>query len=244
MKRKTTKQSLVMMVALVLGALWASPAMAQSGLDQELEEYWATERDLNVLEDRLFNRADRFSAGLYVGLANSEPLFKYYPVGLRAGYSFSNNLSLEVSGAFMDADMLTRDTELSSFLRTRDQYDPARHSMDRYKWRSNAMALWSPFYGKVAALQQKLIHFEINLGAGLGVVSKERPTVDRSDAESVVRPEVALGVGAHFYIGQDWVVRIDGRGFLNQGAELPTQDGFFERMAFPLEANFGFSYLF
>ncbi len=244
MKRKKIRQSLVVMAALLMSAMWASPALAGGGLDSELEAYWATERDLNVLEDRMFNRSGRLSAGLYAGLSNSDPLFKYYPIGARVGYSLSNNLTVEAAGAFMDSGALTRDTELSSFLRTRDNFDPVRHTTDRYQWRSNAMALWSPFYGKVAALQQKLIHFELNLGAGLGMVGLERPTPDREDSLTTVRPEAVFGVGAHFYIGEDWVVRVDGRGFLNQGAELPTHDGFFERLSFPLETNLGLSYIF
>ena len=246
MQTATKKLTLAAMVLLAASVMATSTAVADTSLDDELEEYWATERDMDVIQDRLYQRQGRFGAGLFFGVMPSEPFYHYYPVGLQANYYHTNALGFELSGSFMDGP-LTRDNELMDFLRKNRQdsgFDPATDTVDRQLWRANALALWSPFYGKLAALQQKLIHFDFNLGGGLGAVGVERPNADRRGSETTVVPELALGMGVHVYVNDNITVRADGRGFLHAGPELPTTDGFFDRLNFPLEARLGVSYLF
>ncbi len=249
MKTVTKKLSLM---ALVIAAwvAFAAPAAAEQSLDTELEQYWATERELAVIEDRLFERDGMFGVGLFAGLLTSEPFFHYYPLGGRLSYHFSNHLGVELGGSYM----ISSYTELTEFMEgeLQDAFDSSQHTQDRFLWRANAMAMFSPFYGKIAALQQKLMHFDLNFGAGLGVVGVERPqwNLDRPQpeglgAEDKIAPEFILGVGAHFYINQDFVLRLDGRGYLYQGAELPSNtDSTFGRLSFPVEFNLGVNYLF
>ena len=254
MKLLTNKISLAALVVIVVSLGLSSPAVAESSLDEELEEYWATERDMTVIQDRLHERGGRFGGGLFLGFMSSEPFFYYFPVGAQATYFMSNSLGFEVGGSFMDLDFLNHHTELTEFLVERDsgaeegqagQFNPATDTSDRFLWRANATALWSPFYGKLAALQQKLIHFDLNAAAGLGAVGVERPNVSREEAISTVEPELVMGLGAHFYIFDAMTVRLDGRGYLHRGAELPTNEGsFFGRLNFPLEFQLGVSYLF
>lgn len=247
MKTFSKKFSLALIVMALLLTATASSATASDGLDRELEEYWTTDRDLDVIRDRLFERDGKFSAGLYTGLLSSDPFFYYYPVGVRGGYHFSNSLGVEVGGAFMDAAFLTHDTELTDFLRRRlrDAFDASTDTDDRYLWRANALAVWSPFYGKLAVLQRKLAHFDLNAAAGLGVVGMERPTPDRSSASNHVTMEMVLGAGAHFYINESITIRLDGRGYLYRGAEFTEyNETFFQQLKFPVEFLLGASYLF
>lgn len=247
MKTLHKRMSLGVMALIATLLAFAPPATAQEGLDQELEQYWSAERELDVLRDRLYLREGRFSAGLFAGLLSSDPNFYYIPVGVRAGYNFSNELGVEVGGSFMNAGFLTHDTELTSFFRDvrRDAFDPAFHTQDRYLWRANAVAVWSPLYGKLAILQRKLAHFDLNLAGGLGAVGVERPAVNRKSASNHVTMEAVFGLGAHFYINRSLVVRLDGRGYLYRGAELPHNEGeFFSQMKFPMEFLLGATYLF
>lgn len=242
---KRMSLGLVALIAILLA--FAASATAQEGLDQELQQYWSAERDLEVLRDRLYLREGRFHAGLYAGLFSSEPNFYYFPLGLRAGYHFTNELGVEVGGAFMNAGFLTHDTELTEFFRDvrRDAFDPALDTQDRFLWRANAIATWSPFYGKLAILQRKLAHFDLNVGAGLGAVGVERPALNRKSASNHVTMEVVLGAGAHFYVNRSLVVRLDGRGYIYRGAELSHNEGsFFRQIKFPMEFLLGATYLF
>ena len=235
----------LLVISLCVGLV--GQAAAEEGLDWELEQFWSADREVNVIENRLYERDGRFGVGLYTGLLSSDPFFYYFPVGLRATYHLSNSLGFEAGGAFMNAGFLTHDTELTEFLRDsrRDAFNAQTDTMDRYLWRANAVAVWSPFYGKLAILQRKLAHFDLNLAGGLGVVQVERPTVDRTSFNQVVTPEVVLGTGAHFYITEDLLVRLDGRGYLFLGAEAPHNEGsFFGRLKFPVEFLIGATYLF
>lgn len=248
MKSAVKQIGLATLIITAVALVGTSPVMAES-LDEELEEYWATERDLEVLKERLYHRDGRIGVGLFTGLLSSEPFFYYFPVGLRATYHFSNTVGIEVGGAFMDAPgILTHNTELTDFLEFylgEAGFDTATDTHDRFLWRGNATLLWSPFYGKLAALQRKLIHFDLNLAAGLGAVGVERPNANRSEAISTVTPELVLGAGFHIYLTPDFLVRLDGRGFLYRGAELPTNEGqFFRQLNFPVEFNLGATYMF
>lgn len=228
-------------------SLISTASAEESALDRELSEYWTTERELDVIRGRLFHREGRFAAGLFTGLHSSDPFYYYFPVGLRGGYHFTDALGVEVSGAFMDATFLTHDTDLTSFLRTRldAAFDDAAFTDDRYLWRANAVATWSPLYGKVALLQRKLAHFDLNLAGGLGAVGVERPAVDRRSASNHVTMEMVLGAGAHFYLNNDINIRLDGRGYLYRGAEYVSyRETFFQQLKFPVEFLVGASYHF
>lgn len=247
MKTLYTKVGLGVLAVLAMTMALSAQATAQEGLDEELDHYWSAERDLDILRERLYLREGRFSVGLFAGLFSSEPNFYYFPLGLRAGYNFSNELGVEVGGAFMDAGFLTHDTELTEFFRDvrRDAFNPAHDTQDRFLWRANAVALWSPLYGKLAILQRKLAHFDLNLAGGLGAVGVERPALNRKSASNHVTMEVVLGAGAHFYLTRSLVVRLDGRGYVYRGAELPHNEGsFFGQLKLPMEFLLGATYLF
>ncbi len=252
---KKAKWSLAAAAAVAVCLGLSLPASAEEGgLDTELEQFWSADRDVRVIENRLFEREGRFGAGLYTGLLSSDPFFYYFPVGVRATYHFSNSLGVEVGGAFMDAPFLTHNTELTDFLQEsrRESFNSATDTMDRYLWRANAVAVWSPFYGKLAILQRKLAHFDLNVAGGLGMVQVERPGLDTAGQPSLsgeafnhITMEVVTGVGAHFYITDSLLVRLDGRGYLYRGAELVhNTDSFFRQLKFPMEFLVGATYLF
>lgn len=249
MKSFAKKLGLTVVFIALSALVFSSTASAQNGsaLDQELAEYWTTERDLDVIKGRLFDREGRISAGFFTGLHSSDPFFFYLPVGLRAGYHFSDSLGVEVGGAFMDAGFLTQDTELTEFMRNRlqDAFDDAAFVDDRYLWRANAVATWSPFYGKLALLQRKLAHFDLNFAAGLGAVGVSRPAPNRLSADTKVEVEMVLGTGAHFYLNNDVLIRLDGRGYLYRGPEfIGYSESFVDRLKFPVEFLIGATYLF
>ncbi|MFU8804231.1 MAG: outer membrane beta-barrel domain-containing protein [Bradymonadaceae bacterium] len=235
-----------MSVALTIapGDAWAE----ETDLDEELQQFWSSERELSVLHDRLYHRAGRLALGIHVGLLSSEPFFYYYPVGGRISYHFTNQTALEVGGSFMDAPgILTHDTELTEFARERrgESFDSSTDTEDRFLWRSNVVFLWSPFYGKLAFLQRKLAHFDFNVAIGAGAAGVERP--DRSDtpksSANKVVPEGVFGGGVQFFMTPSMTVRLDGRFYVYRGAEVRGET-WSEQVNLPAEFLLGFSYLF
>lgn len=238
----------------LLGALvmLASPAdaRAQDDIDgplkEQLQEYWSVERELPVIQDKLYSREGKIDIGLYTGLMSSDPFFWYLPVGGRVAYFLSEGFAVEVGGQYAIAS----DTELTGFLRDDrgDAFKEELHTGDKFSWRANAVAKWHPIYGKWALLQRKLSHFDFNLVAGLGAVGYRRPDANRLTSSTGVGLDVIFGGGFSFFVTEDITVRLDGRGYLYLGPEFQTsesfqeQSGFLGRLALPTEFLLGVSY--
>lgn len=238
--------------------LLPSLAMAQSEtefegpLKEQLEEYWSAERDLPVLKKRLYTREGTLELGLYTGLMSSDPFYFYLPIGLHAGYFFSDSFGVEFSGQYS----LSFTTDLADFFESRggDAFDVATDGGDEFIYRANVVAKWHPLYGKVAAFQRKLTHLDFNLVGGVGVVGYNRPGPNRNTSETGLSPELVFGAGLSFFASDKLTVRLDGRGYIYAGPEFETDEfttdedgnatthGFFDRLTVPLEFLVGVSY--
>ncbi|QDG52889.1 outer membrane beta-barrel domain-containing protein [Persicimonas caeni] len=258
-KRRSAKASgrlRALLVALVVALVTLAGATASAednkgedkSLDEKLDTYWSVDRELPAVQERTFTREGRIGLGLYAGLLSSEPFYYYYPVGLRGSYFFNNFLGIEVEGSFMDAPgVLTHDTELTDFLEIarEDSFDKAIDTEDRFLWRANVLLTWHPLYGKLAFLQRKLTHFDFNLALGAGLVGVDRPDDLRQDHSSSVAPELVFGGGIQFFATHDIVLRLEGRGYVYQGAKTPSnEDSFVKQLQVPTEFLLGASYMF
>ena len=245
----STKALFVALCVTALAVTVGSTAQAAEGpLKDELNNYWAVDRDLPVIEDKMHKRAGRFGVGLFAGMLSSEPYYWYIPVGGRVSYFFTDQLGVEVGGAFMDAkDILANTTDIHDFLENSlgEAFDPTTDLEDRFLWRANATFIWNPLYGKWSFLNNKLSHFDFNLALGGGVVSVERPALNRAAATTEIVPELVLGTGIHFLFGDNWTVRADGRFYVYQGAETTSNEGdFFKQLDVPAEFLLGVTYMF
>lgn len=239
-------------LALVLMYSVSFEAQASEGpLDQELDNYWSVDRDLAVVQDRLYTKEGRFSAGVFVGLLTSEPFYWYLPVGAHLNYFFTDQIGVEVGGSFMDAEgALTNTTEIYDFLEGEvGGFQPELDLEDRMLWRAHALLVWSPLYGKWSFLNNKLTHLDVNLVLGGGAVSVARPNGTRTDSGTEIVPELVFGAGAHFLLSDNWILRTDGRFYVYPGYQSDFQErensaGFFTSLRIPAEFQLGISYLF
>jgi hypothetical protein len=86
---------------------------------------------------------------------------------------------------------------------------------------------------------------DFNLAAGLGVAGVTRPDELRKEATSTVVPEFVFGGGIQFFATQDIVLRVEGRGYVYQGAKTESNaDSFISQLQVPTEFLFGASYMF
>ncbi|OIP38661.1 MAG: hypothetical protein AUK47_11665 [Deltaproteobacteria bacterium CG2_30_63_29] len=106
--------------------------------------------------------------------------------------------------------------------------------IDQQVTRLDMTAMWSPIFGKVAAMNDTLVHFDVNLVGGAGFLLTEK--VDDVDLKKVdYNPtfEAVLGAGVKFYFGERYGIRADFRQFIH-----PKQAG---GTANPSEISLGFS---
>jgi outer membrane beta-barrel protein len=218
-------------------------------LGEQLQEYWAVDRDLPAVKGRLYTRDGKVHVGVYGGLMSSEPFYWYVPVGARVGYYFSDFFGLELGGQYL----LANTTELTDALNEirGDSFDVTLHGQDKFLWRANVVATWHPLYGKLALLQRKLSHIDLKLQAGVGVSGLERPTPRRDAVESTVAPELVLGGGLSIFLSEMVTLRLDGRGYvgLSPAFELNIEGedqvrGFGSRLNFPVEFLVGLDFAF
>ncbi|TDP77181.1 outer membrane beta-barrel domain-containing protein [Bradymonas sediminis] len=216
----------------------------RSAIETKMDSFWSVKKDLSSVEGRKYTREGKFRAGLYTGILSSQPFYWYIPVGLRATYFLSDNFGVGIEGSFSGATSFN--TELSDYLEGARPTDfTEAKKEDRFLWRAHAVATWHPLYGKLAFLQRKLTHFDLNLVAGLGAVGVDRPNAVQTQVDGAVAPELLLGGGVDIFLTESVTVQLDGRFYIYQAAENDINNGdFFQSLDAPSEFLLGVSYLF
>ena len=273
-RRHAVGRAILSLAVALIVCLSAGSAFAQQGdedvpdgpLGPQLEDYWSVDRDVDVIKNKLYRRKGRFAVGLHAGVMSSQPFFWYIPVGMKLDYYFTDNWGLELEGSFMDLPGVFRhQTDLTNFVKGEKKaaFDTGTDTLDQYKWRAHALAVWHPFYGKLAILQRKLSHFDFNLAAGFGVVSLSRPGEQRQSASDKIVPEFAFGGGVQFFMSDHVTIRLTGRGYLypgpfnykntksgdrlvsaNQNNKNIEETNFFQELELTSEFLLGVSYMF
>ena len=201
----------------------AAPAAPLASESDDKAEFWAKQRQVRVIQRRLFEKDGQTNITLGVGILPNDPFKTYTQGNLRIGHHITESLSLEASGSFV---FLEQDSDLAGFLR--DQGDYNIFSRDLQKWRGNVVLNWSPMYGKFAFAGQKLAHFDWFFGAGagaLGVETSEEGDLGVLSAKTTAEAIVTTGWDIH--LAQELALRVDVRQFIFKktggGVALPTE---------------------
>lgn len=200
-----------------------APAAPIASESDDKAEFWAKQRQVRVIQRRLFEKDGQTNITLGVGILPNDPFKTYTQGNLRIGYHITESLSLEASGSFV---FLEQDSDLADFLAKEGDYNI--FSRDMQKWRGNVVVNWSPMYGKFAFAGQKLAHFDWFFGAGagaLGVETSEEGDFGVETAKTTAEAIVATGWDIH--LAQEFALRLDVRQFIFQktgsGTALPTE---------------------
>jgi outer membrane beta-barrel protein len=201
----------------------AAPAAPLASESDDKAEFWAKQRQVRVIQRRLYEKDGQTNITLGVGILPNDPFKTYTQGNLRIGHHITESLSLEASGSFV---FLEQDSDLAGFLR--DQGDYNIFSRDLQKWRGNVVLNWSPMYGKFAFAGQKLAHFDWFFGAGagaLGVETSEEGDLGVLSAKTTAEAIVTTGWDIH--LAQELALRVDVRQFIFKktggGVALPTE---------------------
>src|SRR5690606_3921008 len=161
-----------------------------------------------------------------LGIIPNDPFVFYMPIGLRYNYHFNEAFAIEVAPSFtgcftgnvgddqargIDEGCLRVASDLKGELedekKERTQISSIR-LLDQQVMRADVTAMWSPVFGKVAVLNDSLIHFDFNLVGGAGFLLTE--SIDPEDLTKVkYRPtfEGVVGAGFKFYFGDRFGIR-------------------------------------
>lgn len=187
-------------------------------LDQYLDKVWGQEREVKVIEKRVFEKDHRHEIGFHVGMIPNDPFFNYFPVGLRYDYFVMESLSIELAGAYvpsMDSGVLSDLIKFSG-----DALDPSSNIPEKLEWYAGIDVYWAPIHGKVALLTSKLTSFDIGLLVGLGVIGTkiwaESQYETRLSYDGTVPFNLMLNVGVstHWFLTDYLAVRLDYRHYI------------------------------
>ncbi len=158
------------------------------------------ERDV-ALGDRVkavqrkgFLKRGRFEVAPILSLTVNDAFYQKVGGGLRLAYSFQDSFALAVRGAyytpFRADNARVGKLAFQSQLLTSQIYSQAM--MD---------GVWSPVYGKAAFLGDAIVHFDVFLSAGFGVVWSATSDAPRNEGP---HPAAEFGGGVRFY-PKEWM---------------------------------------
>lgn len=203
------------------------------GMTPDDKLYWSTLRSIYTLEQRRFRKSGRFGVTLYGGLIPNNIFEQYVPIGVRLNYFILENIGIELAGSYN----LKTKTGLEDTIREAGGVGAGQVLIgDTQVSHTNFGIVWSPFYGKSAFYNSGIIHFDLFLFAGAGMVVAETTPNFNAEAEQEIKPEGALGAGLAVFFGDHFAGRVDYRQFVFQ----KIVGG----VANPSEISLGVSYFF
>ena len=196
-----------------------------SPLDKELDKVWGKERDIKVIEKRLFEKDGRHEFSLMAGMIPNDEFFNYYPVGLRYDYFLSETLGIEIAGAYL----FQQGTDLKKTIEQFQGINMAQ-PLRKLQWHAGAAAYWAPLHGKLAAFSSSLTHFDLGLIVGAGVLATKK--LGGGTETNKYDPMGQLGLGFQFFLSDSLALRIDYRHFFYWVTER-------SRISYPAEITLG-----
>jgi outer membrane beta-barrel protein len=200
-----------------------------------LANYWSGKRQMPVIAgDQLYVTAKRIELGIYGGTLPNDDFYNYFPIGARAVYSFDGIWGIELAGSYTG---ITTDAELTTFLVANGSGIRKNVDLgDKQLGRIDAMAVFSPLYGKWSFQTYKISHFDLFFILGMGAVFTEAPELS-TNSNNVTEPkpdpvsrtafEGVFGAGFRFFLADYMALRIDGRFFLysafDEGVQVPAE---------------------
>lgn len=192
---------------------FSSPAFADevTQLDREFDLVWGKERDIKVIEKRMFEKDGRHEFGILLGIAPNDDFWNYYPIGFRYDYYFMEQLGIEFAGAYV----ISQSTKLKEFIL--DNFGVSKHGAiasagipQSVEWYAGLNVYWVPIHGKIAAMTEKIASFDLGLIVGVGAIgTKVYPAEDHT-----VGVMGNVGLGFHFYITDMLALRADYRHYI------------------------------
>lgn len=152
-------------------------------------------QDISVIQKKYLPKTDRFQFFAAGGLTTNSPWFTNLGAKLNLGYHFSESWGLELSGIFLT----NSENQSAKDLRTNNNLQPDKFVTTKYNAGLNI--IWSPIYGKLTNLDNKIIPFDMYFSFGGGIS-------DTTSQEKTV-PTYHIGTGQIFAITKSMAFRWD-----------------------------------
>lgn len=214
-------------IGIVILCAWIPVAFAQEGaaaapeertaLDKDLDKVWGKERDIKVIQKRVFEKDQRHELGFSLGSIPNDPFFNYFPIGLRYAYFPIESVAVEFSGAYVVAPETTIQKNI------RDFSGGAINTIklgDRIQWHAGINAHWIPIHAKVSLMNMKLTSLDLGLTIGLGLMGSQIYEDDKwktrwsYDHAIPFNIQANIGLCIRWFLTDYLAIRIDYRNYI------------------------------
>jgi outer membrane beta-barrel protein len=248
MNKLFLKKSLITIILLLSSLAHAAEEVEVPSDELAKESVLPVFDNVISVKNRNVSTEGRFDAGLFGGLALTEPIANTTKIGLEINYHMNENHSLGLmftsnsTGLSKDAQGLKNDFGLD---------------FNRAPKPLNSLMLdygYSPFYGKMSVTKDGVMNTTIYGTGSIGVVKYEHKSY----------PAISIGIGERFYFTHRLSLKADLKIFAHQapipfksGAlrdgsagsgfvtdPVPALDSFQERLTYTTNLQIGFNYLF
>jgi len=249
--------SLGLLAAALLAPRHAFAAAASTAADDTAGEDDGSkpakaESPSHSLEDRirpvsgsLFLRAGRSELTPVFDLSLNDAFFQKYMFGLKYDFHVSESFALELGGAFgfsTASGTVNKCTADGCATPAKEDLAGAPGNVTLI---AGLSALWSPLYGKLNLVGEKVIHFDTFFLAGLDGIQYQKPVLNAGES-----PSGAFTFGGHFGVGQHFVVnewsaiRLQLEDYLYAGQRSTAGGTYNSHLENQLMLELGFSFFF
>ncbi|SEU37999.1 outer membrane beta-barrel domain-containing protein [Stigmatella erecta] len=152
---------------------------------------------VSAVQDRLYRLNHELTLG--VGALPADAFYKGYFAALGYTYHFSDSFAWQVGRGAYSYNVKT---DLRSQLERDFGVAPTANAFeDEVQWMVGSDVVWSPFYGKTAFLNRRVLHFEAFVLAGA--------TIFKLNRDDGFRPAANIGVGLRLFTSQHISFRLD-----------------------------------
>ena len=159
-----------------------------------------------LIANKLYPMAGRFEFTGMFDLSFGDKYTEHLGGHAAVSYHFLDFLSLEVFGGYLQGDETgivdaVRQTGASANRRSRNEVcaqttcEPQLPDMWQSTWFAGANVQWAPIYGKLSAVSEYDLNFQLYLRAGAGAEGIQQLLNDASYSEARVRASVNYGLG-------------------------------------------------
>lgn len=209
---------------------------------------------IQPVSGQLYQKRQRFEITPTGNLSFNDAFYSKHFAGVKAGYHFSEAWSVHASFAAGGASRTGSAVTCDSGAGCGDATDAQLYQVPgRILMITGGEIAWSPVYGKLSLLAEKVAHFDLSLLAGVDMISHEKILGAVAAEELAARggePPSESTVGGHFGLGvrifftpwmaarlevKDYVYRVEVPNWIEDGS--PRKD-----MQNQIFAEFGLSF--
>jgi len=166
-----------------------------------------------VVRPQKYTASEKIEIGALVGYVSNDPYNRIIVPGIAAAYHYGEHSAIELHAGYG----IYTNKQLLGQVRNKIARDPDVVSRPTFFVTGNYM--WSPIYGKLNAFGELVLHYDMYVLAGAGIVSDEietntAGTPSTKTITNKIFPATDVALGQHFFFSKKTALRVEIRPYI------------------------------